>query len=152
MSHQCSKCDSKCCRYFCFQIDEPDSFSEFDDIRWYLCHDGVTVHIDEGDWYISIANRCRLLSWSGRCTIYEERPVICRNYDTDNCDYTDGNYEYEALFETPEQLEEYARKTLGAAKYDRAMKKARAKAAGKTALTKKTPGKKGQRPGKPKRT
>jgi Fe-S-cluster containining protein len=123
----CEKCNGKCCRYFCFQIDEPESFDEFEDVRWYLLHEGVSVHVDEGDWYMSILNPCKALGPDNRCSIYEERPLICRSYSQDNCDATGGGYEYEQLFESPEQLEAFARKTLGDKKYEKARDKARAK-------------------------
>lgn len=123
----CSACNARCCRYFCFEIDEPETFEEFEDVRWYLLHENVTVHIDEGDWYISILNACKELGEDNRCGSYEDRPLICRSYSQDNCDATGGDYEYEQLFETPEQLEAYARETLGDKKYEKARDKARAK-------------------------
>ena len=129
MNEQCRTCDAKCCRYFCFEIDKPETYEEFDDIGWFLLHEGITVHIDEGDWYISIANRCKALDENNQCRIYEDRPLICRNYDMDSCDYTQGDYGYDALFETPEDLDRYARTALGGAAYERAKAQARAKAA-----------------------
>ena len=124
----CRKCGSKCCRYFCFEIDAPDDYDEFEDIRWYLCHEGVSVHVDEdGDWYISIANECAKLGVDGLCTIYEDRPLICRKYSTDGCDQTGGDYFYQEEFRTPEQLDAYARKTLGEKKYEKKKAKHRAK-------------------------
>ena len=127
MNGQCGKCDAECCRYFCFEIDEPDCYEEYDDIRWFLCHEDVTVHIDDGDWYISIANCCKMLDRAGRCVIYDDRPVICRKYDLDNCDYSRGDYGYDALFETPEDVETYARKVLGDSEFEKARAKARPK-------------------------
>ena len=127
MSERCIQCGSKCCTYFCFQIDEPDDMAEFEDVRWYLCHEGVSVHIDdEGDWYIHIASRCDKLDASGRCTLYDDRPLICRRYDPDNCDASDHEYDHRHEFNTPEELEAYARKTLGR-KFDKAREKARKK-------------------------
>jgi Fe-S-cluster containining protein len=131
VDEQCRTCNALCCRYFCFQIDAPGTFEEFDDIRWYLLHEGITVHIDEGDWYISIENPCKALGPDKRCKIYKDRPLICRNYSLVNCDQALGDYEYDALFKTPEDIEEYARKILGAAEYERAKAQARAKARGK---------------------
>lgn len=124
MSDICKRCGAKCCRYFCFEIDEPETFEQFEDVRWFLCHEGVTVHIDEGDWYIAIANRCRMLDENNRCTIYESRPMICRSYSTDNCDHTAGDYDYDEEFKTPEDIERYARKTLGDRAYERERNKA----------------------------
>ena len=126
-TNRCRKCGARCCRYFCFEIDEPDSYEEFDDIRWYLCHEEVSVHIDEGDWYISIENRCKMLDKNNMCTIYSDRPLMCRTYDPATCDYSDDDYGYDEEFFTPEEIERYARQSLGQAAYDRAKSRARAK-------------------------
>ena len=126
---KCASCDGKCCRYFCFEIDEPDSCEEFEDLRWYLLHEGVTIHVDEGDWYISLMNPCSALGPNNLCTIYEDRPLICRKYSMENCDFTGGDYEYDALFEKPEDIEDYARKMLGSKKFDKQREKKRAKLA-----------------------
>ena len=125
MSMTCVECGAKCCKYFCFEIDEPTDYDEFEDVRWFLMHHDVTVHVDDGDWFISIANRCRHLGIGGQCEAYETRPTICRKYATANCDHTaDGDYGYEEHFHTPEQIEAYARKTLGEEAFDRARAKA----------------------------
>ena len=127
MSETCRKCGAKCCRYFCFQIDEPDDYAEFDDIRWFLLHKDVSVHVDDaGDWYISIANHCKMLGRDNCCKIYETRPTICRKYEMANCDQTGGDYGYDEQFESPEDIDRYARKILG----KKAFEKARAKAWG----------------------
>ena len=123
----CQKCGAKCCQYFCFEIDEPDDYEEFDDVRWYLCHEGVSVHIDEGDWFISLSNRCKMLDKKNQCKVYDERPLICRKYDSENCDLTGGNYGYDEEFHTPKEIDAYARKTLGAEAFDKARAKHRAK-------------------------
>jgi Fe-S-cluster containining protein len=131
MNSQCAKCGGKCCQYFCFEIDEPDDVDEFEDVRWYLCHEGVSVHIDEGDWYICIENRCRFLGPDARCDMYDERPLICRKYDPGNCDYTQGSYDYDEEFRTPEELERYARKVLGDEVFQRKRRRARKRLDGK---------------------
>jgi len=133
VSLMCRECGGKCCRYFCFQIDAPDDFSTFEDVRWFLLHEDITVHVEDGDWYISIANPCKALRADGRCGSYETRPLICRKYSMDNCDHTTGDYGYEATFTTPEELEAYAIKTLGKKAYAKAREKAYKKAARKEA-------------------
>jgi len=129
MTVDCRDCDAKCCRYFCFEIDAPDDFNEFEDLRWYLCHEGVSLHIEDGDWYIALANPCKMLGDDNRCRIYDERPMICREYDMGNCDRAEGEYEHDEEFHTPEELEAYARRTLGDKAYDEAQREARQKAA-----------------------
>lgn len=142
MSKTCQECGAKCCTYFCFEIDEPDSYEELDDVRWYLCHEGVTVHVDEGDWYIGIENRCKMLGPDNKCMAYEDRPLICRRYDPESCDHSGGDYGYDELFTTPEELEAHARRLLGDLEFEKARARHRAKldrkSAGKTKKRKKT--------------
>lgn len=114
MSKLCRQCGAKCCRYFCLEIDKPDTYQEFEDIRWFVAHKGVSVHVDEdGDWYLSVMAECRQLDADGLCTDYDNRPAICRRYSTDGCDHTQGDYEYQAEFRDPQDVEAFARKTLG---------------------------------------
>jgi Fe-S-cluster containining protein len=108
----CDKCSALCCRNFALPIDNPNTAGQFDDIRWYLCHENVVVFVEDKQWYIGILNRCKHLMKDNRCAIYHNRPRICRSYSTDNCEYHGGDYEYEHLFTSAEQLETYARKRL----------------------------------------
>ncbi len=138
MSRMCKECGARCCRYFCFEIDRPTSFEEFENVRWFLMHEGVVVHIDtEGDWYIAIANKCKNLLPSLRCRRYSRRPLICRQYNIDGCDFMQGNYEYQALFTTPDQIENYARMKLGPARYGRIRKNVYARVAARSARARK---------------
>ena len=127
---KCDQCNALCCRYLCFEIDEPDDFHEFDDLRWYLCHEGISIHVDEDeDWYIQIDNPCKYLDENNRCRIYEDRPIICRNHGED-CEFTEVDYCYLHEFKTPEDIIAYAKEVLGEKKYEKELVKARAKADG----------------------
>lgn len=103
----CDYCTGKCCRYFALPIDEPVTMADFEYIRWYMLHDRTTIFIDEGIWYLLVHTRCKHLQDDNRCGDYENRPNICREYTTEDCEY-DDSYTYEQYFETPEQLREYA--------------------------------------------
>lgn len=107
----CQYCTAKCCQYFALQIDPPKNRKDFDFIRWYMVHGTVSVFVEDGVWYLMIHNRCDHLQDDNRCGIYETRPQICRDYSTENCEY-DEDACYEKLFETPEQLWEYAEAVL----------------------------------------
>jgi Fe-S-cluster containining protein len=76
-----------------------------------------------------------MLEAGNRCSIYEDRPLICRHYHDDGCDDSEGGYEYDEEFTSPEQLDAYARKRLGKARYAKDKKAFRARAA--RAVTKK---------------
>jgi Fe-S-cluster containining protein len=108
----CEQCAALCCRYFALPIDNPRSARQYDDIRWYLCHENVVIFIEERQWYIGIMSRCKHLQPDNRCGIYETRPKVCREYTTDNCDFHGGEYNFEQLFTSAEQLEAYAREKL----------------------------------------
>jgi Fe-S-cluster containining protein len=111
---QCDKCTGLCCRYFALPIDTPKDKGDYDDIRWYLCHQNVTVFVEDGDWYLNIKNKCRHLSKGDhRCLIYDKRPKICRKYRHSNCDYVEGKYDYEMHFTNDKQMEEYIKIKFG---------------------------------------
>jgi Fe-S-cluster containining protein len=104
----CDRCVGLCCRYFALPIDNPKTVTDFDNIRWYLCHENVVVFVEEKQWYIGILNRCKHLTADFRCGIYHERPRICRGYSTSNCDYHGDEYVFEHLFTSAEQLRVWA--------------------------------------------
>src|SRR6185312_8763024 len=108
----CDSCSALCCRYFALPIDNPSTARCYDNIRWYLCHENVVVFIEKKQWYIGIMSRCKHLGQDNRCGIYETRPRVCREYTTDNCDYHGGEYDFEVLFTSAEQLVAYAKEKL----------------------------------------
>lgn len=105
----CEHCTGYCCRYIALPIDEPTTSKDFDDIRWYLLHEGVSVFVEGGEWFINIQTVCRHLQPDYRCGIYETRPKICRDYSTESCDYHSGDYGWEQHFTCPEHLDAYQR-------------------------------------------
>ncbi len=111
-SRLCKRCGARCCRYLALPIDKPARKRDFDDIRWFLLHKRVLVFVEDGDWYVQFTSRCRNLRADNRCAEYETRPAICRQYSTSECEYSDGDYAYEHLFRTPEELQTFAREFL----------------------------------------
>ena len=106
----CTKCPGLCCKYIALPIETPEDKSDYDDIRWYLAHEGTSVFVEDGDWYLNISSRCRYLNRDNMCDVYEERPKICRKYTEDSCDYHSGDYGYELHFTSMEELDEYMEK------------------------------------------
>ena len=104
----CDKCTGLCCRYMALPIETPEDREDYDDIRWYLCHENVAVFVEDGEWYINVKNKCKYLSEDDyRCLIYDKRPKICRGYKHNDCELTDGEYDYELHFTDAEQMAEY---------------------------------------------
>jgi Fe-S-cluster containining protein len=102
----CEYCTAKCCRYFALPIDTPKVKRDFEFIRWYLLHEYASTFVEDDTWYLLVHTPCKHLQTDGRCGIYETRPIICREYTTDECEYED-TFAYDQYFETPEQIEEY---------------------------------------------
>ncbi|NIO40473.1 MAG: YkgJ family cysteine cluster protein, partial [Burkholderiales bacterium] len=87
-------------------IDTPETFDDFEFIRWYLLHEGASVFTEDETWYLLVHTVCKHLQGDNRCGIYQTRPKICRDYSTKNCEYED-DWTYDQYFETPEQVQEY---------------------------------------------
>lgn len=139
MDSLCAKCPAMCCRYIALAFDNPETRQAFEEVRWFLMHEGVSVFVAAGQWYVSIASPCKHLSVDGKCLTYPTRPKICRAYSDKNCDYHGGDYNYSMFFSHPEQVEEYAEKFLKKhAKPARKRKKA-AKPGKKSARQKRMP-------------
>ncbi len=107
----CNHCSGKCCRYFTVELSPPDGWDDYDAIRWYLAHGRTLVYVEKGTWYLVVMTRCKYLSKDDRCQIYLNRPKICRDYTTADCEY-DEDWIFEKVFETAEQLWEYAEAVL----------------------------------------
>jgi uncharacterized protein len=107
----CEFCTGKCCRYFSLPIDTPQSWDDFDSIRWYLAHGQTLVYVVKAQWYLLVKTRCVYLADDNRCRIYLNRPKICRTYTTDECEY-DDEWSFTKIFETPGQIWEYAEALL----------------------------------------
>jgi uncharacterized protein len=103
----CSYCTARCCRYFALPLDTPESFEDFEYIRWFLLHEEVSVFVDEGTWYAMVGTVCKHLQSDHRCGIYHTRPKICKEYSTDDCEY-DNDSTYDQHFELGAQMAEYA--------------------------------------------
>lgn len=103
----CQYCSAKCCRYLAIQIDEPTTPRQFDYLVWFLLHERVCVFRERGRWFVLFLTPCTKLLADGRCGIYPTRPRICRAYSTKRCEYED-DWVYDRIFETPEQVREFA--------------------------------------------
>lgn len=124
----CDQCVALCCRYFAFEIDKPTTQRDFEDLRWYIFHGDTIIFVEEGRWYVQVNRPCKALLPDNRCGVYENRPTICREYTTKNCDWHGDDYEYDELFTEPEQIQRYAKQYLAE------RRKRRRKAAGKAVV------------------
>jgi uncharacterized protein len=107
----CDHCTAKCCRYFALPIEEPETFEDFEYIRWFLLHERASVFKEDENWYLLVHTTCRHLQPDNRCGIYETRPKICQEYSTKDCEYED-DWTYDFYLETADQVAEYMEAVL----------------------------------------
>ena len=106
---KCGTCIALCCRYVAVEVDAPTEPKDFDLLRWFLLHEGLQLFVDGRAWFLQIFARCRALGSDNRCTIYETRPAICREYEADGCDRdeAEGGVKMDRIFRSVEELEAY---------------------------------------------
>ena len=114
IKNRCSSCDAYCCNHVALQIDTPGTPKDFDTVRWYLLHRDVWVSIDlSGNWLLEFKTPCRHIEPNYTCGDYENRPLICREYPSEDelCEKESEELSYTHLFKCVEDFNEYLKKT-----------------------------------------
>jgi Fe-S-cluster containining protein len=102
---ECEKCPALCCKDLSIRILRPRTKAEIEDLKWQLQFDTVRIYIRNGRWYQLVKGRCMYLGDDNRCTIYAERPEMCRKHNPPDCEFF-GRF-YDVMIETPGDLEAY---------------------------------------------
>jgi Fe-S-cluster containining protein len=97
-------CRGRCCRYITIQIPAPRLKADFDEISWFLAHDDISVYFNARRWHVEFRSRCKHLTEQNLCAIYETRPVVCRGYDADECEYPERP-KHDLQFNTQDEFE-----------------------------------------------
>jgi uncharacterized protein len=101
----CTSC-TRCCETVSIEIDTPRAPWEYDQWIWVLQHRNLELYLEKPErWYLHIEATCRQLDEKGRCRIYDERPVLCREYDPRNCERRAPLSDIVAWFKTAADLE-----------------------------------------------
>jgi Fe-S-cluster containining protein len=110
--NKCGFCtNSKCCTYITEELVTPRSMRDFDHMLWQLSHRDVQAYKDEDGWYLLVNNPCNHLLAGGRCGIYEDRPLICREYTNDYCEFDEPSENgFDLFFEDYAALLKYVKK------------------------------------------
>jgi|SRR3989339_833518 len=104
----CNGC-TICCEYITVIIPTPTSHKEIDRIKWYLLHN-VHVYITEaGEWKIDVPMKCSALNNKGKCSIYKDRPQLCKDHSQDTCERYDTNIDNNPRFTSIEEFDKYLR-------------------------------------------
>lgn len=121
---KCAKCKkSICCSSINQKVPAPKSIYDFDHLLWQVSHENINIFKDADGWFLHIHSVCQHLGDRGVCQIYEERPMVCREYDNDYCEFDESIEEAsEYFFSSYKQFEKYCRKRFK--KWDKRFKKA----------------------------
>ena len=97
-------CEARCCRYITIHIDAPRLKADFDEISWFLAHENISVYFHGRRWHVEVRNRCKYLTRNNLCSAYESRPLVCRGYDTEECEYP-ARPKHDLEFDSTEQFD-----------------------------------------------
>ncbi|MBL3526701.1 MAG: YkgJ family cysteine cluster protein [gamma proteobacterium endosymbiont of Lamellibrachia anaximandri] len=113
MDDKCGRCaNTKCCTYITEALGvAPRAKSDFEHLLWQVSHQGVEIYKDEDGWFLIFQGRCEHIQPGGGCSIYDERPQICRDYDNDWCELDASAEEgFELYFRNYAELLSYCKK------------------------------------------
>jgi uncharacterized protein len=106
----CTKlCGARCCRYITVTVPAPRSEDDWDEVRWWLAHEGVMVTHDEDGWMLHVRTPCTNLRPDNACGVYPDHMLACQEYDPSDCEYT-GEVPFDVLLEREADLADYLEK------------------------------------------
>lgn len=98
-----------CCTYLAVGINAPRTPRYATDVLWYLYHERVSVHRDVGgEWSVVFETRCRNLQDDFKCSVYAQRPHICRAFDNEGCEVNAPDNR-DRVWHTPVEFLEFLR-------------------------------------------
>ena len=81
-------CGARCCRYITVEIPAPRSHDDWDEMRWWLAHEGVLVSKNEDGWLLHVETRCANLRPDNACRIHPHHMDTCKDHDAAVCEFT----------------------------------------------------------------
>ena len=104
----CSECNQECCKSVIVEIDKPTTHEDWEDVKWQVAHKNVQVILDNDDsWCIEFLTPCEMMLENGKCTIYDKRPLMCRNHSAETCVINGEGDFYEVVLNSIEDVEKY---------------------------------------------
>ena len=76
----CRECGAKCCKFISISLEDFPPELESDPERYFNLHEHVKVVKTRYGREAVIASRCSALREDNTCSIYDDRPDLCRNF------------------------------------------------------------------------
>ncbi len=99
-------CGGRCCRYVTVGIPAPRSVDDWDEVRWWLAHQGTMVTRDEDGWMLHVRTPCSNLGPENACRVYPDHMLACQGYDASDCEFT-GDVPFDVLLRDEGELAAY---------------------------------------------
>ena len=84
------KCTKLCTQsYCCTTIEQKIETIDYDYMLWQIAHDNIEL-LAIGkplQWYLLVHTKCSQLNEHNLCEIYEDRPMVCKEYSNVGCEY-----------------------------------------------------------------
>ena len=81
-------CRARCCRYITVTVPAPRGRADWDEMRWWLAHEGTLVTHDEDGWLLHVPTPCGNLRPDNACGVYPHHMDACKEYDASICEFT----------------------------------------------------------------
>lgn len=110
----CKDCTAECCKHIAVPIDPPETWEDYQRIKSYIVHEGVSCYLDvEDDWVVEFLTKCGQLN-GNKCMAWgtKEYPSICGEYEMDTCVMNEEGEYWKILFKKPEDVDAHC-KQLG---------------------------------------
>lgn len=91
-------CQARCCRYITVTVPAPRSEDDWDEVRWWLAHEGTMVTQDDEGWMLHVRTPCTNLKADNSCAVYPHHMLACKEYDPSDCEFT-GEVPFDVLLE-----------------------------------------------------
>lgn len=99
-------CGARCCRYITVAVPAPRSEADWDEVRWWLAHEGTLVSQDDEGWMLHVRTPCRNLRSDNACAVYPDHMLACQDYDPSDCEFT-GEVPFDVLLTCETDLARY---------------------------------------------
>ena len=79
----CDECNADCCKRLVLPLGKKQEMVK-DVLKWVVSHENLSIGIENDNVGVIIKSKCKFLK-DNKCSIYEDRFGVCRNYDISTC-------------------------------------------------------------------
>lgn len=109
----CNNCDAPCCKNTFIKFGQVNSIMDLESIKWFVTRKNIRAYIYKNEWGIEILDSpCQFINENNNCSIYQNRPSICREYQIENCIKNTKIDDKKIIFDNIYQVDEYIKQYM----------------------------------------